>query len=224
MMAALVLCVVIGSLIWLDRVYVFQFMISRPIIVSPILGFIMGEVYVGLLMGASLELLWLNAPPVGAFLPNDDSFCAIVATPAAILAAGSMNELSAAGLALVLSVPFSLVGRSVDTHIRTINQGLLPEGIKNIEYTIRNAIRKGLARSYLYALISIGISTAFICLVVFFIRGLLPEFVTSALSYMPFVSIIIGLAGLVSKDIPKFSQAGIFILGVAVVLMITWIL
>lgn len=224
MMIGIILSVVIGSLIWLDRVFVFQFMISRPIIVSPILGLIMGNMYIGLLIGASLELLWLNAPPVGAYLPNDDSFCAIVATPVAILAAGSMNETAATGLALVLSVPFSLVGRSVDMHIRTVNQELLGEGIKNIEHRIGRAMRKALARSYLYALISLGASTSSICAVVFFISGILPEFLILALSYMPFVSIVIGLAGLISKDLPKLSQTGIFVLGVAVVLMMTWIL
>ena len=224
MIVSFIITVMVGALIWLDRVYVFQFMISRPIVLSPILGLIMGNVYIGLLIGASLELLWLNAPPVGAYLPNDESFCAIVATPVAILAALGMNEISAVGLALVLSLPFSMVGRSVDMHIRTVNQKFLPANTENIEHKIHCAMRKALARSYVYALVSLGLCTALLCGVVFLTKDILPNFLIAALSYMPFVSIIIGLAGLIAKDLPKLSQACVFTLGVAVVLMMTWIL
>jgi mannose/fructose/N-acetylgalactosamine-specific phosphotransferase system component IIC len=224
MIISVVISVMVGALIWLDRVYVFQFMISRPIVLCSILGLIMGNIYIGLLLGASLELLWLNAPPVGAYLPNDDSFCAIVATPVAFLAALSLNETSAVGLALVLSIPFALVGRSVDMHIRTVNQELLPASTEDIEHKIHHAMRKSLVRSYVYALISLGLCTAFLSGVVMLTKDILPNYVITALSYMPFVSIIIGLAGLIAKDLPKVSQAGIFALGVAVVLMMTWIL
>ena len=73
-----------GSLLWMDRVYIFQLMISRPMIMGPIIGFVMGDVKIGILIGASLELLWLNAPPVGSYLPNDESFCTAVAVPVAV--------------------------------------------------------------------------------------------------------------------------------------------
>ena len=223
MILSVIISVMVGALIWLDRVYVFQFMINRPIVLCSILGLIMGNINIGLLLGASLELLWLNAPPVGAYLPNDDSFCAIVATPVAVLAAFSLNDTSAVGLALVLSLPFSLVGRSVDMHIRTANQELLPANADSIEHKIQYAMRKSFLRSYVYALISIGLSTALLCGVVFLTKDILPNYLITTLSYMPFVSIIIGLAGLIAKDLPKLSQAGIFALGVAVVLMMTWI-
>lgn len=216
--------IIVGSLIWLDRVFVFQSMISRPIVLSPVMGLVLGNVHAGLLVGASLELLWLNAPPVGAYLPNDDSFCAIVATPAAVLACSWMNISSAVGLALVLSLPFSLLGRAVDTHIRTVNQELLPDKMENVEKKIVFVMRKALARSYLYALISIGGSTALLCTVVYLSRDILPGFLISAFSYMPPVSIIIGLAGLILKDIPGLARVSVFILGMAVVLVTAWII
>jgi len=221
MSISIIISVMVGSLIWLDRVFVFQSMISRPIVLSPILGLVMGNVQAGLLIGASLELLWLNAPPVGAYLPNDETFCAIVATPVAVLAGSSMSEPSAVGLAVVLSLPFSLLGRVVDTHIRTVNQELLPDKMENIEKKIVFVMKKALARSYLYALISIGGSTVLLCSGVYMFRNLLPGFLISALSYMPFVSIIIGLAGLISKDMPGFSRTCVFVLGMAVVFIMT---
>ncbi|MBN2297678.1 MAG: PTS sugar transporter subunit IIC [Deltaproteobacteria bacterium] len=224
MITSVIVSIMVGSLIWLDRVFVFQSMISRPIVLSTVLGLVLGNVHAGLLIGASLELLWLNAPPVGAYLPNDDSFCAIVATPAAVLACSSMSEPSAVGFALVLSLPFSLLGRAVDMHIRTVNQELLPDNMENIENKILFVMKKALARSYLYALLSIGTSTVLLCTVVYMLMNILPGFLISAFSYMPFISIIIGLAGLVSKDMPGLSQTGVFVLGMAVVLIMTWII
>lgn len=224
MILSIVACIVVGSLIWLDRVFMFQFMISRPIVLSPILGIIMGNVYIGLLVGASLELLWLNAPPVGAYLPNDESFSALIATPVAVYAGSSINEISAVGLALVLSIPFSIAGRWLDTHIRTVNQGLLPNNTDNMEIKINRAMRKALIRSYIYALLALGICTAFLCLVVFFIKDTLPGFFVAGLSYMPLASIIIGLTGLISRDVPKLTKTGLFVLGMTIVLIVTWIL
>ncbi len=224
MITAIVASILVGSLIWLDRVFVFQSMISRPVVLSPILGIIMGNIQAGLLVGASLELLWLNAPPVGAYLPNDETFSAIVATPAAVLACSSMSEPSAAGLALVLSIPFSLLGRALDMHLRTINQELLPESMVHVEKKIVLIMKKALARSYLYALISIGPSIMLLIAVVHMVRSILPGFLVTALSYVPLISIIIGLAGLISKDLPGWPRAGVFVLGMAVVLMMTWIL
>ncbi len=223
MIFSVIISILVGSLIWLDRVFMFQFMISRPIVLAPILGLLMGNLHIGLLVGASLELLWLNAPPVGAYLPNDDSFCAAVATPVAAFAAASMPETSAAGLALVLCIPFSLMGRALDMHIRTANQELLPDTTENLEPRIHHAMRKALLRSYVCALSAIGLSTALLCGAVFLTRDILPGFLVSALSYMPFASIIIGLAALISKDMPRFSQAGFFALGMAAVIMMTWI-
>lgn len=224
MIMSVIITIFVGSLIWLDRVFMFQFMISRPIVLSPILGLIMGNFHVGLLTGACLELLWLHAPPVGAYLPNDESFCSIIATPVAIFAGLYMNEMSAVGLALVLSIPFSFLGRSVDMHIRTVNQELLPGNIENVEQAISRAMRKALLRSYGFAVLSIGVSTSLLYGAVFALRNILPDFLITALAYMPFVSVVIGLAGLVSKDMPKLSQTGIFILGMALILMLTWII
>ncbi|HHO77279.1 MAG TPA: hypothetical protein ENN05_12745 [Deltaproteobacteria bacterium] len=224
MIMTVFISVLVGSLIWLDRVFIFQSMISRPIVLSPVLGLILGNVHAGFLVGASLELLWLNAPPVGAYLPNDETYCAVVATPTAVLAGSLIGDLSGVGLALVLSLPFSFLGRAVDLHIRTVNQELLSDTMESIEEKIVFVMKKALARSYGYALISIGASTALLCVAVYLIWDALPGFVVSALSYMPFLSIVIGLAGLISKDMPGLSHAGVFILGMTIVLVMTWIL
>ncbi|HPX19865.1 MAG TPA: PTS sugar transporter subunit IIC [Deltaproteobacteria bacterium] len=224
MMLPVVSSILAGALLWLDRVFIFQSMVSRPIILSPILGLILGNVTIGFLIGASLELLWLNAPPVGAYLPNDESFCAAAATPTAVLASAHMSDAAAAGFALAASLPFAVVGRTLDTHIRMLNQDLIhriPEG--RMEPALRNAIGKALLRSYLYALAALGISVGLLCTAVILVGEILPDAVKTALSYIPLAGVVIGLAGLMTKEVPRPVQAGLFILGIVIILMISWI-
>jgi mannose/fructose/N-acetylgalactosamine-specific phosphotransferase system component IIC len=224
MIFPVVTSVMVGALLWLDRVFVFQSMISRPIILSPILGLIMGNVTIGLMIGASLELLWLNAPPVGAYLPNDESFCAAAAAPTAVLASAHMSDAAAAGFALAASLPFAVVGRTLDTHIRTLNQDLInriPQG--QMERTVRNAIGRALVRGYLYALVTLGISVGLLCTTIVLVGEIMPETVETALSYMPLAGVVIGLAGLMTKETPRPGQAGLFFLGMIIILMISWI-
>ena len=55
----------------LDVSAVGQFMISRPIVVGPLVGWIAGRPDIGLEMGALIELIWIGDLPVGAHLPMD---------------------------------------------------------------------------------------------------------------------------------------------------------
>lgn len=223
MILSVIASVAVGALLWLDRVFIFQFMVSRPIVLSPVMGFIMGDAAMGLIVGASLELLWLNAPPVGAYLPNDESFCAAVATPTAVCAAGYMSDASAAGLALLASLPFSLIGRSLDVRIRTLNQDLLPDKLEDPERTVERAMVKALARSYAFVLVTLGVSIGLLWAAVSLIGDVLPSAVKLSLSFMPSVTVIIGLAGLMTKGRPNPSQAGLFVLGMTIVVFLSWI-
>ncbi len=213
-----------GSFLWLDRVYIFQFMVSRPMIMGPILAVIMGDIKVGILIGASLELLWLNAPPVGSYLPYDESFCTAVSVPVAFFAGTNMDQMSVSGLSLLICLPTAFVGRSLDMRLRSLNEGLIPAGMQVKERDISRAMKKAIVRAFLFACISISICVAILGTIVHVINPFIPTAVLSVLSLMPFVFIIIGLAALMSKEMPSKKHAGVFILGLALVLFITWIL
>jgi mannose/fructose/N-acetylgalactosamine-specific phosphotransferase system component IIC len=68
---------ILGGFINLDYTVFAQIMISRPIVTAPLCGYILGMLLnspleglnIGLVMGAFLELLWLNTLPVGASVP-----------------------------------------------------------------------------------------------------------------------------------------------------------
>jgi mannose PTS system EIIC component len=216
--------VIAGSLLWLDRVYLFQLMISRPMIMGPIIGFVMGDVKIGMLVGASLELLWLNSPPVGSYLPNDESFCTAVAVPVAVIAGSSIDHIAASGLSILLSLPFALVGRSLDMRLRTLNEELIPAGSPVMESEVSIAMKKAIARAFSLAFITICTCVIVLGAITFFIKTIIPEGISAALKFMPFACVIIGLAALMSKELPSKSHTGVFLLGMTLVILLTWIL
>lgn len=87
------------SIVELDGVAVGQFMVSRPIVVGPALGWTFGRPDLGLLVGAVVELLGLPDLPVGGNLPLNGT----------VACAGSLLlALGPARLPLEFSLPIGL--------------------------------------------------------------------------------------------------------------------
>ena len=79
---------VLGGFICLDRI-VLQGMVSRPVVTGPIIGFILGDAYTGLIVGALMELFWIDRSPIGAYVPPNDT----LATPRTSTSAAITNML-----------------------------------------------------------------------------------------------------------------------------------
>lgn len=68
----------IGSLLALDTTAVLQILISQPIVTGAILGWLLGDVSLGLHIGLLLQLLWLNQMPVGAAKIPEGNLASII--------------------------------------------------------------------------------------------------------------------------------------------------
>lgn len=216
--------VLAGSVLWMDRVFLFQSMMSRPMIMGPLIGLVMGDLKAGLFVGVSLELLWLNSPPVGAYLPNDESFCAAIAVPVAVIAGSWAPHASAAGLSILLSLPGSIAGRILDTRLRTMNERIIFRGENAGGREVSRAVGSALSRAFIMALLLLGACIFVIGSIALYARTILPEIAISALSLVPFACMVIGLAALVSREMPKKTHAGMFALGLVLVLLLTWMI
>ncbi len=124
---ALGVTVVVAILCGLDRTAAGQFMICRPIVAAPLTGWLLGEVAIGLQVGAMLELLWLGRLPVGAAIPPDDSQVAVGCTFLAIMshAQTGMPPQAVAAASLLISMPFGKAGQLFDRLARLANARLL---------------------------------------------------------------------------------------------------
>ena len=57
------------------------FMIHRPLVTGTLTGLVLGDVTQGVIIGSSLELMWLGVTGIGGYTPPDTISGAIVAPP-----------------------------------------------------------------------------------------------------------------------------------------------
>lgn len=82
-------------------------MVIRPIVVSPLVGLALGDLNTGVLVGATLELVFLGAIQIGGAVPPDVLVGAGLGTAFAI-----MNN-AGADVALALALPIAIVAQSL---------------------------------------------------------------------------------------------------------------
>lgn len=216
--------VFIGSLLWMDREYALQIQISRPVVISVILGLILGNIHISLMIGVSLEIIGLYAPPVGGYLPYDENFCTVVSLPVASVAVQRMDILPAAGFTLVLCLPSLIIGRKMGSFImkssENILDGLGDDWLAKIDYLMI----KSLMGIYIKVLIITAICVSVFSATTWFITPLLPEKTMKVFSYMPVISVMIGIAGLVvgKRMHSRYSWLGAFILGISAAVLWKW--
>lgn len=128
----------------LDAAHAGQFMISRPIVFGPILGYLLGNAAQGVLLGLLFEMFSLEDVPVGANVVPSVTFSA----GAAILLA-----LAPPAVPLELAIPAGLLlGRAhrlTESALRRRRESLAHEAVLNIadgeNSALGSALRRGIA-------------------------------------------------------------------------------
>ncbi|NLN59449.1 MAG: PTS sugar transporter subunit IIC [Deltaproteobacteria bacterium] len=125
-----------ATILCLDRI-VFQTMLSRPIVIAPIIGLILGNVLTGLFVGAVIELFWCNKAPLGTYLPPNDSIVAAVSTLTVIPMVQNMPRIHQEMIALCILfyLPLGFLGQKLEAQIARFNEGLSEKALKQIEST-----------------------------------------------------------------------------------------
>jgi len=121
---------VIGGLSAVERKGALQLMLSRPLVLAPLMGWALGDAGGGLVLGVPLELLFLGGVNLGGNLPDNEALLAAALTamlvPAGMQARTGVDPpLAALGLALLL--PLALFGRRLERAAETRNLELLAE-------------------------------------------------------------------------------------------------
>ncbi|MGZ6142851.1 MAG: PTS sugar transporter subunit IIC, partial [Myxococcales bacterium] len=71
---------VLSGLAAVERKGAFQLMLARPLVLAPVLGWLLGDAHGGLLLGVPLELLFLGGVNLGGSLPDNESLLAAALT------------------------------------------------------------------------------------------------------------------------------------------------
>jgi PTS system mannose-specific IIC component len=107
----------IGGLAAVERKGAVQLMLSRPIVLAPLLGWALGDPRGGLVLGVPLELIFLGGVNLGGSLPENETLLAAALTSAVVpagIAAGTGVDAPLAALGLALLYPLAVAGRRLD--------------------------------------------------------------------------------------------------------------
>ncbi|MFL5278163.1 MAG: PTS sugar transporter subunit IIC [Myxococcales bacterium] len=119
-----------------ERKGALQLMLSRPLVLGPILGWALGDVLGGVTIGIPLELLFLGGVNLGGSLPENETLLAGAMTTAAVLAgeaAGTGVDPPLAALALALLFPLALVGRRLESRTEQRNNAFFQLAFETVE-------------------------------------------------------------------------------------------
>src|SRR4051812_34655394 len=126
---------VIGGLAAVERKGAFQLMLSRPLVLAPLLGWALGDVHGGLVLGVPLELLFLGGVNLGGSLPENESLLAAGLTSLVVpagMAAHAGVDAPLAALGLLLVFPLAVLGRRLDRASERHNQLLMDEALARV--------------------------------------------------------------------------------------------
>lgn len=113
------LLIIVGAVIFLDHWPAIQTMISRPIVVGPVAGMILGHPMEGAVWGAVFEVAYLGVLPIGASRYPDAGLAALVGTSVAV--SGQVGSTTPAGFAVACGVLAGFVGERVSWLVRIWN-------------------------------------------------------------------------------------------------------
>lgn len=126
MLAALLVGLVLATLWFLEKSFGTP-MVIRPIVVSPLVGLVLGDVYSGVIMGASLELIFMGAIQIGGSIPPDVLVGAGLGTAFAILSKQGPE------VAVLLALPISILAQSIKAAIFIIRSGMMNNAMRLAE-------------------------------------------------------------------------------------------
>jgi PTS system mannose-specific IIC component len=188
-----------GGLLCLDRVFI-QAMISRPVIIAPIIGLLLYNPYTGLVIGAFVELFWINRIPIGTYIPPNDSITAVVATSTAVIAGQKLGSVSPELIAfsILISIPCGILVKQMDILIIKSNDALsdraLVDAKKNNIRGIEQKNYLGLIKVFLFDVVYVLATLVIFIPSVIWLYPKLNATVISALSFTYYFLPLLGIA------------------------------
>lgn len=148
--------------------------LSRPIVVAPIVGLLLGDFNTGIIMGAQLEALYMGISAIGGAIPSDALSGSIIAVAYTILVGGD----GAMETGLALSMTIGTVMASFNSIVMALVSALAP-------YWEKLAAECEPVKFKIQTLVVAGLSAAVSAIVVFFGVAFGVDGLSSALAACP---------------------------------------
>ena len=199
MFTKIILLSLCGGLLCLDRIFI-QAMISRPIIIAPIIGLILNNPYAGLIIGAMIEMFWIDRIPIGIYIPPNDSLVAVLAASVAILAGGKLGNVSPELIAfsVLLFIPFGILAKQIDILIIKSNDILSDQALEDAKKSDICAIEQktylGLFKVLSFYIIYLFVLQAIFIPLVIWVYPQLPSAIIKMLTMIYYFLPLLGIA------------------------------
>lgn len=112
--AAIQICIAYYIISVLDPYLLSWQCLNRPIVVAPIAGLILGDFHTGIIMGASLESIFMGISAIGGAVPADATTSSIIAVAFTVLTGASVEE------GLAIAMPIGTVMASISSMLTPI--------------------------------------------------------------------------------------------------------
>lgn len=187
-------------------------MLDRPIIISSLVGLVLGDLTLGIMVGATLELVWLGAFPVGASNPPDMVSGTIIGA-SFVISSGSEP-----GTAVALAVPIATLVLMVSNLIMML---VIPQfNCRKADQYAKEGKVKGVERMHISAFLAtlipltsiVGISYYLGSPIIADLVEAIPSFITHGLDVATGIIPAIGFAMLarmiMTKEVVAFFFGG----------------
>lgn len=187
-------------------------MLDRPLIISSLVGLVLGDLTLGIMVGATLELVWLGAFPVGASNPPDMVSGTIIGA-SFVISSGSEP-----GTAVALAVPIATLVLMVSNLIMML---VIPQyNCRKAGQYAKEGNVKGVERMHISAFLAFLIPLTFIVGVSYYLGSpiiadivkAIPSFITHGLDVATGIIPAIGFAMLarmiMTKEVAAFFFGG----------------
>ncbi len=124
-MQALLLSVLI-ALTLLENYGYGYWMISRPVVGGAIVGLLMGDLQTGLVVGGSVELMYMGVLPIGGSIPPNAQVAGMISAVFAISSGGN------AEIGIALALPIGILAQFLTMLIWNVNIFLMHKADKEI--------------------------------------------------------------------------------------------
>lgn len=184
---------------------------DRPLCTGLLVGIALGDIQQGLLVGASLELIYMGTLTIGGAFPPDIYTGGILGTAFAITTGSGIEG------AVALSLPIATLALLVKQFIYTFVRGYF---VHKADRYADDGNDKGVARMHVIATFAYSVPMAILVGVCFYaggpaiksLLGIIPEFIMNGLSAAASILPALGFAMLVKLIISK-ELAPYFFLG-----------
>ena len=217
----------VGSIIILDTTVVIQSLISQPLISCTIVGYILGDIQLGIKIGFYLQLLWLSSIPVGAAIVPEGNVAAIIISTLIIKHSNLYgNFYTILVCSTIYGVFISYLGGQVVVLYRKTNILLVKKASTNIQAGKINFLNRLNPITLLYhyilffVLIILSLLLGDICFNIF---SIIPVSLEPYFKYGAIAIIGIGIGLVLPIYREKYSQS-IIILGIIIGIFIFWII